>query len=445
MNPGEILQVNFQKLAPPPVAVPGKKRGFIHQGGGDYVDLRNGHHYENPRINGRYTWRKLSAITHAAALKEIRKKRSEYESFKLGLSKQNPYAPKTEVQTVGDLLDQFADAGFPKRRSRSSPRNDREIAELKRHIANLKTFFARLDPANRSAEDLHAYHAHRLRQIAKKSPTRKGHRAVDKEVVTLSLAYEFAIDNCRSTGVTANPFARKIHFCDAKSVKHCRDFQPANADELHRLAAALFESMRSEPLGWQLLFEAMIGQRSHEILRLRMDAKTTDDPGFVEKNCLYLFRSNTSKGTYPYAAIHPALRACLEAHRHWHDRRFPRSPWYFPSPDAPRNPLGPSALTHALARVTSEMGLPKRTSHGLRSYFVNVLRTDRRPDGTHKYTDAEIALRIGQRTQGKLILDVYGEIPPHQLTWLPESDPAWQRWLPDAPTAEQLTLGLGSA
>jgi integrase len=191
----------------------------------------------------------------------------------------------------------------------------------------------------------------------------------------------------------------------------------------------------------------MIGQRSHEILRLRTNAKNQYEPGFIEKKCLYLFRSSSSKGTYPYAEIRAELRQCLDAHQNWLRIRYPNgTPWYFPSPENARKPLGPSALTHGLARITKELGLPHRTSHGCgRAYFINCLRTDRKADGTHRYTDGEIALRVGQETQGKLISSVYGKIPPYQLTFVPESSPpAWARWLPAAGigAAEQLTLKL---
>jgi hypothetical protein len=65
---------------------------------------------------------------------------------------------------------------------------------------------------------------------------------------------------------------------------------------------------------------------------------------------------------------------------------------------------------------------------------VNVLRSQGKTDG-------EIALRIGQRTGGKLIVDVYGEILPYKIAWRPETgQPAWTHWT--APAATQLELAL---
>src|SRR2546430_596054 len=92
-----IVRVDFTQPAP----APAKTRGYQHLGSGDYIDRRTGHHYENVRLNGRYTWRKLSALTHAAAIKEIRKKRSDYELSKRGLA-EDPYK-KIESRTVADL------------------------------------------------------------------------------------------------------------------------------------------------------------------------------------------------------------------------------------------------------------------------------------------------------------------------------------------------------
>jgi hypothetical protein len=435
MNP--ILQVDF--TAPAPAK---KETRWQHQGGGDYVDRRTGNHYENVRLNGRYTWRKLNATTHAAALKEIRKKRSDHELSKFGIA-EDPYK-RNAAGTVAVLLDDYAAAGFPKTRNRSIQRSERELKDLRRHIVCLKKFLGSRDPKKITHEDLAAYHAWRIKQID--NPSRPGHRSVDKERSTLSLAYDFAIKRTSQSGITANPFARNAtRFCDPGSVQHCRDFQPDNAEELHRIGDVLAESTRSEATMFQMFYEAMIGQRSAEILRLRTDAKNQNEPGFVTKNCLFLYRSKTNKGTYPYADINPALRSLIEAHKNWLRIRYPNgTPWYFPSPLNPKEPLTPGALTKALERVTAELRLPRRKSHGLRSYCMNVYRTDRRADGTHRYTDNEIAIRHGQKTQGKLLVDVYGEIPPYRLTWLPEGrQPSWARWLPAAGIrAEQLILGI---
>jgi integrase len=167
----------------------------------------------------------------------------------------------------------------------------------------------------------------------------------------------------------------------------------------------------------------MTGLRRHEVLKLSMDAKSADDPGFTDSRCLYFPRSDTHKGVAQFCRLHPALRVGIRAHHAWHQMRFSESPWWFPSPIAPESCVDIGALSHGLVRACKLLKLPRRTTHGLRSYYVNVLRSQ-------KVSDAEIALRIGQKTAGKLIVDVYGEFRNQTLTWIPRQGPAaWARWL----------------
>jgi hypothetical protein len=77
----------------------------------------------------------------------------------------------------------------------------------------------------------------------------------------------------------------------------------------------------------------------------------------------------------------------------------------------------------------------------MRSYFVNVLRSDKDADGIPKMPDSEIALRIGHKSGGKLIVQVYGEVLPNKLTWLPEKkeDVAWRHFT----TGREIQMELG--
>ena len=68
-----------------------------------------------------------------------------------------------------------------------------------------------------------------------------------------------------------------------------------------------------------------------------------------------------------------------------------------------------------MRRVCAKLEIPKCSPHGLRSYFVNVLRSQ-------GVSDSEIALRIGHKSGGRLFVDVYGEILPHRLPFLPQGD-----------------------
>jgi hypothetical protein len=413
--------------------------------------------WERPFVNLRQTTRRLNSTTIRSAQIELGDKRAAQAKAKLGLAT-DPYR-RSASWSVAELSEHYLDAGCPKKNR--VHRDGRLLLEERSRVQTLQKFWGRKHVEQISLEDCREYHDWRVGSIKRGCG---GHRQVDKELVTLSNVFRWAMRN-RATGIRFNPIAHeRERFCQPSNIRHCRDHQPDSGDELHALARYLFSSRRSEVLAWQLLFESLTGHRSHEIVGLRKDSSAPHQPGFVLApgraetvqqwlefgrhvviprqveigNCavLFLFDSTTSKGTYPYVQIHRALAGCLRAHSFWHATRFPRSPWFFPSPGSPARAIGNSALTHALSRICPAMALPHRTSHGLRSYFVNVLRS-------HAVPDAEIALMIGQKTAGRLIVDVYGKIPTAKLNFVPATEsPAWNIWLPQRGAAEQLDLGL---
>lgn len=392
--------------------------------------------WERPFVDGRQTQRRLKSTTLRHAQLEVGKNRSDQALAKIGRAF-DPYS-KRDVPTVAEVLEFYEASGCPRRTERA--REGKQLADEKRSVTNLKRHLGRTVWSKLTIEDLRTYHGKRIEEIKDAGAARgPGHRSVDIEGRALSAAFRWAVKNQRKTGVDRNPVAHdRLTHCTAETVRHCRDVMPANAEELHCLARALFGARQSEVLGWQLLFEAMIGQRTSEILQLRADAAAAYEPGYTSGKHLYLHRSKTSKGTFPYVDLHAALRDCLAAHRNWLKERFPKSPWYFPSSiGSGARAVRPDALTHALRRITPSLKLPARTSHGLRSYYVNVLRSQGK-------LDAEIALRIGHRTGGRLIVQVYGEILPYKLGWLPEEgEPAWEVWEPGRKAAaEQLELGI---
>lgn len=406
-------------------------------------------YFERPFVDGRQTTRKLTSTKLRHAQLEVGRLRSDQALARVGRAA-NPYA-RANVATVSELADGYLQADCPKRDGH--PRSGLQLQEVQRHVATIRRHLGHLRWAKLGFEDLAAYHERRLAEVGKGGRSGRpapslwtGNRTVEIEETILSSIFRWAVRHQRQTGVTSNPVAHdRPQHCRPETIRHCRDVMPASGDELHNLARALFEDAKSQVLGWQLLFEAFFGQRSHEIIQLRMDAKAPGEAGFRQGNHLYLFHSKTSKGTYPYADLgvipsaRKAVQECLATHAIWHQKRFPAgSPWYFPSHHGGgQEPVLPSALTHALRRVTQSLGLPHRTSHGLRSYYVNVLRS-------HGKLDAEIALRIGHRTGGKLIVQVYGEILPSKISWLPEaSEPAWVKFLPGRdPRPEQMELGI---
>ena len=159
----------------------------------------------------------------------------------------------------------------------------------------------------------------------KNTEVRTKHRTVDQERNTMVNAYRYAI---RRGWIDINRAKNLPKFQPASEVRHCREFCPHDAEELHRIAILLFSHRSTEVLGWQLLFEAYTALRTEEILMLRTDAKP-DQPGFIRPDGnMDVFR--TKEGANPYVFIHEGLRALLKAHAVWKAVRYPKSPWFFP-------------------------------------------------------------------------------------------------------------------
>jgi integrase len=210
---------------------------------------------------------------------------------------------------------------------------------------------------------------------------------------------------------------------------------PISGTELHNLARYFFERSQSEVLGWQILLEAMTGCRTSEILKLRWDAKHRGEAGFIEGDWLWISRSKG--GVKPFCQIHPALKETLRWLKAWRNARHPESPWFLPSSrktnGAPRKnrvtgilPVALKSLTHALADAGKKVAGAKRTSHGLRAFYVTV----RRSQGI---TDAQIADEIGDKSGASIITSTYGAVPPNwrgaaKLSWMPGKGckPAWE-------------------
>ena len=241
------------------------------------------------------------------------------------------------------------------------------------------------------------------------------------ELVTLSnvLNYGVAIEV-----IETNPVHHgRPRFRHHSRVAHCRDFAPKSGDELHAIGEELFRSRKSEVLGWMWLFAALTGCRTSELRRLRLDAASEDEPGFVSNN--YLFLSRSKGGVNPYALVTLELADLLKCFHYWHQCRYPSSSWYFPGRTG-KTTIDPTSLAHALARVCARLEIPKRTAHGARSYFVTL----RRSQGVN---DFQIATEIGDKDVS-LISKTYGDRPPNwsggkPLSWLPSQGlPCWSRW-----------------
>lgn len=247
----------------------------------------------------------------------------------------------------------------------------------------------------------------------------RGDRAVDLERNTLNNAYKYAL---RKELITSNQVKDFPKFRPTTAVRHCREFKPENAKELHAIALLLFLSGREE-LAWQLLLEAYTGLRTSEVLMLRKDAKP-GEPGYIDEQD-NMFVRRLKGGINPFVHVHDGLKALLKAHAVWHALKHPNNPYFIPGKQAGQ-PMKRRALAHALWQLRSKIGRTIR-SHGMRAFYVLIRRSWGIDDGV-------IAVELGQGSGAGLIATTYGDVPANwrngggpKLSWLP-ADPAKYAW-----------------
>lgn len=418
--------------------------------------------YVRPVIDGKQIApQKLKATTLRTAEIERGDKVAQLAKYHVGLDV-NPFA--TASKTLIDLCQYYLEKNCPGKKINRT----RAPHQLEKEIQRVKTIM-QWPGAKDRADKLTAeswrngYAPWRKKQMEASGRIRKGgDRQIDIERSTLSNIFRCAIRNTRETAVTSNPVAvfEFERFRDPALVAHCRDAMPRTGDELHSIARYFFNSHflrkavsnksprgtkgtrrwqleNQEVFGWVTLFKGRIGHRISALLTLRTDAQNKEQPGFISGKKLYLFRSQTSKGTFGHVDIDRDFQRCIDAHRTWLQLRYPDSCWYFPSPLDPAKPLDATVFAKALARAAKAIGLGHRTPHGLRAFRVNVLRGE-------GHTLEEAAVRVGHTTLGKLILAVYGEGLDYKLTWQPENDrPAWEEFAVQISPQLELSLGYG--
>lgn len=391
-------------------------------GGGLYHHAPSGRWYERPWIDGKRTFRKLDARTQKEAREEIASRRSDQARSRLGLAV-NPYAGG---KTVGAILEAYIQAGYPDRHRQ--PRAAKALQGEIHHVSVLNRLVGHLPVDGVTVQACDRFADQRRVEIARLSRARSGARTVDLELQALSNAFNYA----RRIGMAlANPLQHgRPRYMRSKEIRRCRDTAPASGSELHLLARTLAEDEAGEVLAWQLLFSALTGCRTSEILNLRTDALPRK-PGSIEGDWLWIERAK--RGVNPYVLIHPDLRECIAGHQRWL-AALPaewRGPWWFPSRRMKGQRVEKASLVRALKRMTGVLGLADRTAHGLRAYFVTVRRSQGVMDG-------QIAAEIGDQTVA-LISSTYGQVPPGwrggaELGWKPTDGnrPFWD--LDDHPT-----------
>ena len=376
-----------------------------------YVD-QHGRFWSRPTINRRRTWR---MIVDGAGNPVKRK------AVAVAQSLNTDWRPNSE--NFSSLVELYVQAGCITRKQKWKRGSDDFVSEETTRANKLAQYFGKLPVSEvNDLFQLQAYAKWRLKQFEKG----KGTRAVDKEGQTLSNVINYAV--CITKQERLN-YVRENRATYHTVKSRSRQRMPVSADIIHHIADYFFtasqndgRALRSEVFGWMTLFQMFTGCRTSELLRLRKDAATVDDPGFIQGEHLFLARSKG--GINPWASISPEFAAMLPCFWRWHQDRFPKAKVFFPGPMG--KVVDATAHVHAMKNATTKLGLPHLTPHGLRSYYV----TKRRRDGI---LDSHIAAEIGDTTVA-LISSTYGAHPGGaKLSWLPSQGlPAWSLWQPAA-------------
>jgi integrase len=367
--------------------------------------------YRDP-VTRRPTWKSLDTPDTTLA---VARARAHLTAAAAGGDAWRQLAAATRLRsslTLGTLAAEWLEAGCPDPLGR--PRSGAHLRAADDALRlSLPWWSARIAAAVRQP-DLLEYATWR-RQRARHGP---GDRSVDLELLTLSQLCAWAVARGQ---LERNPFLGRPRFCDPRAVAHTWKYQPASDEELHALVRWLW-GRGLEVSAAQCLCEALTGLRSHEALELRWDA-APGRPGHIStlldgRRILHVARAKN--GTNPAIPMHPALEDFVAAWRR-HTGAAPEQ--WFPRPTLePRTAR--TRLSRHLQQAAQALGLPERTSHGLRAFFVSVQRSMGVPDST-------IADLLGHRSGVDLIKRVYGEpgavFGTGRLDWIPAppEEPAW--------------------
>jgi site-specific recombinase XerD len=392
---------------------------YVNVETGIYKYTANGTYHERPSIGDKRTWRSLGV--NFTPQKNLKLAREEYHRRRSTESEgKSPYAepeePKTVASTVADVIRKYQADGYLDRDLQ--PRPPVTLADEERHCKTLLKFWDTVAVEIVTDATCDKYRDWRKKRVQQGN----GDRAIDRELNTLNNAFRYCK---RREVVSVNPLADRPRYQPSTKVRHCREFMPDDADELHGIAGLLFGNPHSQVLGFQMLFEANTGLRTSEILKWGGDKFGTTT---ADGKSIHVWRCKGQHAVNPYVTNHEGLQALIAAHAKWKADYYPDSPWFFPGHDRDAHgPVDKGALAHALRRLHRK-GLikKKRTPHGTRAFYVTVRRS-------HGVTDAQIAHEIGHTSGGSTLGKVYGGVPPKWLTgggpkmsWLPAGKPAWE-------------------
>lgn len=390
--------------------------------------------YKDDRGKAHDTFKSLKTKLKPDALKKMSAWNAAQAAADLGIAIKPRDAAKRA--TVRAVIERYVQNGYPDKTG--IPRSPGLHLRAETDYCATMLLYFRPGPF---AEDLDQdaldnyknWRVQRLKETclaARRKPRGNGLRTTDLELNTLSNAMNWAV---RKKMIKINPIAKRIPFRRPKEVRHCKEMAAENIDEVHEIGGKLFEDRKSEALGWQYLFENLTGLRNSEALKLRMDARA-DEPGGITADgkslCIYPVKQNLVPN--PYTLIHEGLRQVIDAHKTWHEARYPDNPYYFPGRhDGKLQPVGKRALTGRLDDMFKAGKLRKKfTSHGGRGFYVLVRRSQGAADNL-------IAWEINHVAGTETLERVYGGVPEFWRTgggprysWTPKGPLAWTKIKP---------------
>lgn len=335
---------------------------------------------------------------------------------------------------LSTIVSEYIAAGCPQRDR--MPRTGRALAEERRVLGLALEWWGDRDPRSIRPTDFEAYAQQRTsRSKVDTEAPRPALRAAELELNALSNACAYAV---RCGRLEANPFAERPALRAPSQVEHCSAHQPADDDELHRIMDHLFADPRTVVSAARLAVEAMTGLRTSEAIGLRWDARDLGaagaQPGYMAtlatrpEPILYVARAK--RGLNPAVPMSAPLQEFVRVWRSYATEHWPGNPWWFPAgqpgrptPASLERHAEPDQLSRDLGAAAAALQLPRRTSHGLRAYYVSV----RRSQGI---ADAQIGDELGHNSGPALVRSTYGEAAAvfgrGHLDWLPTGrPPAW--------------------
>ncbi|HEV2380842.1 MAG TPA: site-specific integrase [Terriglobia bacterium] len=393
-----------------------KNRVWIRKADGVYLHSPSGFYYWRPWrfINGRMirTWESLDTTSLKIAQERYAKLRYPSEGNAPVPSNGAP-APLPEVITMGRVIRHYRDSKYPDKHKQ--PRKGQNLTDEESHCETLLKFWDTVPVDQSGPASCDRYYEWRKKEGFNKGCT--GERMVDRELNTLNNACRWA---ARCELIKTNPMRDRPKYQKSTDVKHCLEFMPRSADELHEAAALLFQHPHTVVLGFQMLSEAYTGLRTIEVLKWGEDHFGTVITGGEFMN---VWRCKGQHANNPYSKVHPGLKALLEAHAAWKAENYTDRKEFFPSHCG--GTVDKGSLAHALRRIRKQLKR-KLTSHGMRAFYVLI----RRSQGA---SDEQIADEIGHSSNGACIKTTYGGSPEEwrngkapNFSWLPANVPvAW--------------------